>query len=322
MSAAVDYVAIDLELAGISYITGETDERGQVITGTERLLSFRPLELIFRRSWRILVDLFNARHFASVLDRVATLRPRTLREDHLRRLDFVAALSQACAAWEALDYKSAGEYFVAALREFPDVAEALGLRADVQRAADTVHGIWGKRCSAPGCACGLPLSPQTGLDLLAHADRRAEERRHDVAVALLYRLMEYVAQRRLHDRGLRTDAVLLTRLPADVQDKWRTRAEPDGRLKVGMVQAFELLAHLGDPLGARFTELYWHPNGRLRGYLEVRNMSPLAHGFQPVGDEVYGNLRDLVAGEFLSQLVPDWDLRLTRCRLPCLPVEV
>jgi hypothetical protein len=92
MSAAADYVAIDLELAGVSYITGDADERGQVITGTERLLSFRPLDLVFRRSWRTLADLF----------------------------------------------------------------------------------IWSTRCLAPGCGCGLPLSPQTGPDFLAHADRRAE----------------------------------------------------------------------------------------------------------------------------------------------------
>jgi hypothetical protein len=92
MSAAADYVAIDLELAGVSYITGDADERGQVITGTERLLSFRPLDLVFRRSWRTLADLF----------------------------------------------------------------------------------IWSTRCLAPRCGCGLPLSPQTGPDLLAHADRRAE----------------------------------------------------------------------------------------------------------------------------------------------------
>jgi hypothetical protein len=92
MSAAADYVAIDLELAGVSYITGDADERGQVITGTERLLSFRPLDLVFRRSWRTLADLF----------------------------------------------------------------------------------IWSTRSLAPGCGCGLPLNPQTGPDLLAHADRRAE----------------------------------------------------------------------------------------------------------------------------------------------------
>lgn len=321
MSAAADYVAIDLELAGVSYITGDTDERGQVITGTERLLSFRPLDLIFRRSWRTLADLFNRGHFASVIDRVTALRPRTVREDHRRRLDFVGELSRACAAWEVLDYDGACRYFREVLREFGDVVEHLDLRPVVQQASNTVHGIWSTRCLAPGCGCGLPLSPQTGPDLLAHADRRAGEHRHDVAVALLYRLMEYMAQRRLHDRGLRTDAVRLDRLPDSVQARWHARAERDGRLKLGMVQAFELLADLGDPLGARFADLYWTPDSTLRGYLEARNMSPLAHGFQPVGADVYGKLRALLTREFLSQVVADWESWLPRCQLPRLPEE-
>lgn len=321
MSAALDYVAIELELAGISYITGDTDERGQVITGTERLLTFRPLELLFRRSWAALVQLFNARHFAGVLARVAALWPRTVREQHRRLLDLLSVLSQACQAWDALDYRSASLHFESALRDFADLLERLRVRAATQRASDIVHRIWGSRCVAPGCGCGLPLALETGPDLLAHADRRAEERRYDVASALLYRLMEYIAQRRLHDRGLRTDNVRTDLLPDALKGKWRTRAGSDRQLKVGMVHAFELLADLGDTLGGRFLELYWSPEGGLRGYLEARNMSPLAHAFQPVGAEVYEKLRTFVTGEFLAQLVPNWEERAVRCQMPRLPEE-
>ncbi len=237
MSAAADYVAIDLELAGVSHITGDTDDCGEV------------------------------------------------------------------------------------LREFGDVVERLDLRAVVQQASHTVHGIWSTRCLVPGCGGRLPLSAQTGPDLLAHADRRAEEHRHDVAVALLHRLMQYTAQRHLHDRGLRTDEVRLDRLPDSVQARWHARAERDGRLKLGMVQAFELLAGLGDPLGAHFAELYWTPDSTLRGHLEARNMSPLAHGFQPAGADVYAKLRALLTREFLPQVVADWESWLPRCQLPRLPEE-
>ena len=212
MSAAADYVAIDLKLAGVSYITGDTDERGQVITGTERLLSFRPLDLIFRRSWRALADLFNRGHFAGVIARVTALRPRTVREDHRRRVDFLGELSRACAAWEVLDYDGACRYFPEVLREFGDVVERLDLR-------------------------------------------------------------------------------------------------------------LELLPGPGDPLGEHFAELYWTPDSTLRGYLEARDMSPLAHGFQPVGADVYGKLRALLTREFLPQVVVDWESWLPRCQLPRLPEE-
>jgi len=321
MSAAVDYVAISLELAGISYIGGERDEEGRVKSGTERLLSFRPLELLFQRHWRTLVHLFNRGHFASVLDRVEALRDHLIKDAHRKRLRFLARLAEACEAWDTLRYGDAGQGFQDVIGNFGDIIRELSLADDLQRASRVVHVIWKNRCSDPTCNCGLPLKPETALDLLAHADRRAAEHRYDVAVALLYRLMEFMAQRRLHDRGLRTDDVSLERLAGDVRSKWEGRVGVDGRLRVGMVQGYELLDDLGDTLGRRFLDLYRDPTSRLKPYLESRNMSPLAHGFQPVGPEVFEKLRAVITETFLPELVPDWARRLEDYRLPRLPEE-
>ncbi|GBC85710.1 hypothetical protein HRbin11_02160 [bacterium HR11] len=319
MSAAVDYVAISLELAGISYIEGERGDGGQVKSGTERLLSFQPLGLLFRRHWEMLVHLFNRGHFASVLDRVEALRHRVIQEAHRSRLDFLAGLAEACEAWDILHYEEAAQRFRQVIKNFEDLILELHLKDDLQRASDIVHAIWNNRCKSPDCNCGLFLGPRTAVDLLANADRRAAEHRYDVAVALLYRLMEFIAQRRLHDRGLRTDDVRLGYLPENVRSKWEARVGIDGRLKVGMVQGYELLADLGDSLGRRFLELYQAPTSRLKPYLESRNMSPLAHGFQPVGSAVFEKLRDIIVQSFLPELIPDWHRRLGDHRLPHLP---
>ncbi len=290
-----------------------------MISGTERLLSFQPLELLFRRHWRTLVQLFNAGHFASVLNRIEDLQPRVVRPDHRRRLDFIAGLARACEAWDTLRYEAACQGFQRLIKEFRGLTQDLGLHGDLQRASDVVHGIWHSRCKKSDCNCGLPLDTRTALDLLANADRRAAEHRYDVAVALLYRLMEYIAQRRLHDLGIRTDDVRLERLPEDVRAKWEPRGDADGRLKVGMLQGYELLADLSDDLGRKFLELYWAVASPLRPYLESRNMSPLAHGFQPVGQDVFEKLRAVITDEFLGKLVPDWRNRLAVHRLPRLP---
>jgi len=323
MSAAVNYVAVALELGSISYIEGQRDERGQVITGTERFISFQPMELLFRRHWDGLVRLFNAGHFASVLAQIQGLRGRVVHPEHRSRLDFMERLAQACEAWEALDYASASRGFREALSgEFRAEAESLRLVDDLQRASDIVHAIWNRRCTRQGCGCGVLLDgPRVALDLLAHANRRAEEHRYDVAVALLYRLMEYIAQRRLHERGLRADDVRLESLPEAVRDKWASWVGIDKRLKVGMVQGYELLADLGDEVGRRFLECYRDETSRLRPYLESRNMSPLAHGFQPVGQKVFEGLRAIVVGSFLPELAGGWERLLPLHRLPQIPLS-
>lgn len=319
MSAALDYVAISLGLAGISYIEGQRDAHGRVVSGTERFLSFQPQELLFRRSWRALVELFNAGHFASVLRQVARLLPGTVREEHRARLTLVSRLATACQAWESLHYETAGQGFQHTLREHAELTRRLGLEGQVRRACGTVSRIWNKRCLGTDCGCGLLLDERTGVDLLAHADRRAAEHQYDVAVALLYRLMEYLAQLGLHRRGLRSDGVQVDRLPEALRAKWESRMDSEGRLKVGLVHGFEMLGDLGDPVGRRFLDLYLAARSPLKPYLEARNRSPLAHGFQPVGPEAFKKLREVVTCSFLTEFVADWEARLGEHELPRFP---
>lgn len=143
-----------------------------------------------------------------------------------------------------------------------------------------------------------------------------------MAVALLYRLMEYTAQRRLHDRGLRADQVRLELLPDEVRNKWASRVGVDGRLKVGLVEGYELLADLGDKVAQGFLEMYRDRSGRLRPCLESRNMSPLAHGFQPVGGDVFDRLREIAVETLLPHVVHgDWNRLLEAYQLPRFPVR-
>ena len=82
-------------------------------------------------------------------------------------------------------------------------------------------------------------------------------------------------------------------------------------VRFALQEAFELLKHLGDPIGARFAELGWNEKG---SPLQVRNESIAGHGFAPVLEKTTNEflegvlffVADYSYGEILrfSKLVP------------------
>lgn len=151
-------------------------------------------------------------------------------------------------------------------------------------------------------------------DLLRNAERRVTQQRFDDAVGRLYRAMELTAQlllkiavrEQVGREGIATAAVDLDRLPAAIQPGWREKAAgrsglQDGEaLKIGLADAYDLLADLGHPTG-----LHWRQRrGDLVQALQIRNHSLFAHGFAPVG---YGGWRELSSslGGFLQAAVAE-----------------
>jgi CRISPR-associated protein (TIGR02710 family) len=126
-------------------------------------------------------------------------------------------------------------------------------------------------------------------DLLANARRRAVEGRFDDAVARLYRGIEAIAQTRLREaHGIAdTGGVALQQIPETLRPDWEPFAR-EGKVKVALQDAFVLLGHLDDPMAHRFREL--ELDQRDRSPLVSRNTSILAHGFQPVSQNVFPQL--------------------------------
>jgi CRISPR-associated protein (TIGR02710 family) len=134
-------------------------------------------------------------------------------------------------------------------------------------------------------------------DLLANAERCAHRGRYDDAVARLYRATELLAQirlRRVYDiqtGDVWLDSPAIAECPAALEllEKARAQAVPlsegsrgadtrDRQVKIGLWQAYSLLGALGDPLGEHFLADSRH----LKGFLEMRHRSILAHGLDPV----------------------------------------
>lgn len=83
-----------------------------------------------------------------------------------------------------------------------------------------------------------------------------------------------------------TGKIPLERLPSDLQQKLASHAE-DGCVKVGLQDAFRLLAHLGNAVGDRFIK---HNLVGPTSPHQVRNSSILAHGIGPISKHGYAQL--------------------------------
>ncbi len=147
--------------------------------------------------------------------------------------------------------------------------------------------------------------PHTGYekveDLLYNAQRRAAQKRFDDAVARLYRAVEMLAQGRL-DRGygIDTSQVDVHKIPESSRREYVNAKAPDGKIKIGLHQAYQLLRDLRDPLGSLFSE----QQNQLGNALAKRNASILAHGVLPIGEGIY----EEVAGVLMGFLIKGLDL--------------
>jgi CRISPR-associated protein (TIGR02710 family) len=306
MSAALLYAALHLGLNSLVYITGEKGPDGRTLSGTERVYSFHPTKLIFHKNRDRLLSLFNHCQFQAVISQIHDLESSTAHPDHKRELSFLKDLSKAYLAWDTLNIPEASNLFASLNKHFPDWIPKYRLKSSVETANRLLH-----------LEKASDFAPERMLDLLANSDRRFSEGRYDQAAALLYRLLEFIAQSLLHQKGFSTSDIDLQKIPEPLRLKWEPRKSPDGKLKIGLIYAYELLADLNHPLGINFINAYKQPDSDLQKCLNQRNLSIFAHGFHPVSRESCENFRRLVCS-FLSRLIPDYEDRLPEFQFPRL----
>jgi CRISPR-associated protein (TIGR02710 family) len=125
------------------------------------------------------------------------------------------------------------------------------------------------------------------LDLMANADRRATiEGKYEDAVARLYSCLERGAKFRLQRRyRVSTDDVRVDQLPEALREEFaqKYRDPREGKIRLPLSAAYRLLDAFGDELGQRFVVR----QGEILKLLSLRNLSPLGHGENPVGQEGY-----------------------------------
>ncbi|HLI49019.1 MAG TPA: TIGR02710 family CRISPR-associated CARF protein [Chthonomonas sp.] len=287
MAAALALQARDWRCI-FSYVGGAqrtSNGVGIVVSGKEQVLhTSNPWDALGFQTTERFAVLFDQHAFAAAAEVAKVARNNTSSPSLKRELNALCQLAEAYDAWDRFDHKQALSKLQEAMRAINDLAAALpSLRSHtLERLFDSHYQILQQLASDP-----LP-DQQHIKDLVSNAKRRKEEGRLDDAVARLYRAVEALAQLALKERHQipNTKAVPLSSIPEPLRSEWVNRTR-EGKVMLGLRDAYALLDVLGDELGAKFKSL------KLDGDetpLTARNESILAHGFTRVSEEVYWQL--------------------------------
>ena len=272
------------------YFVGGEREDGVVIRGTEKIISQNLYPIYDDLMISKIKELFNTNRFDA---------GKSLLEDITKaKKDTYANLFDAYYYFDNVDYNKANKYFITKefIAEWPDLKKQFSLNAKA-----LYHLNKEDSAMRPFYILG---------SLINNARRRAEETKYDDAIARLYRSLELIAQIKLNEYGIDTSDVEL-----DILNKHGVEQEfkPDfsGKIKLSLVQDYELLNNLGDDLG----EFYIKNKDEFLATISSRNNSILAHGLNSQTEKQYVKFRDLIL-KFASVLNPEMDVYIHETEFP------
>lgn len=292
MSAALVVAAL-LQGWSLSLVSGERRDTVKVAKGTELARRIRSAPFFLEHTLIQTRVLYERHEFAGAAELLQELLTAAeLPPQEQRRLTRLCTFLRALAAWDRFAYSEAYEL----------------LR--------TVGEAWPKGCKVLAQILGDKMLNYKVADLVGNAVRHADQRRYEDAVLRLYRAVELLAQLRLQAYGqdssdLNLEALDLAALPADFAERLRERKEKEERAWVGLVEAYEVLAALHDPVGLAFRE----QQAPLKDLLGQRNNLFLTHGLKPIGEEDWERSLRLVQ-EFLTRAFQAAGLTFSPLRFP------
>lgn len=271
-----------------SYVGGierTKDGVGVVVSGAEKVVyQANPWDALGHHAAEDFVVLFDQHAFLSAANVAAVTKMRVVRPDRKRELSALEHLAKALDAWDRFDHMTSRNLLENVANSANDLRAALG----AGRGERVLSGAARLAEHLGALSKATPPSRHHVLDLLANAKRRKEEGRFDDAVARLYRAIEATAQAVLRERHAIecTEQVPLARVPEMLRATWASRAN-ESVVKLGLQEAYALLAALNDPVGAKFQSAGL---SGAKSPLVARNRSILAHGFERVSDAVFDRL--------------------------------
>jgi CRISPR-associated protein (TIGR02710 family) len=279
MSSGCVLAGASFECGNLSYVGGgKRDTNGRVISGTERVIILTPNEFFIDARRRMIQDFFNIFQFDACIKLISDARTKSMAREVQDELDMLETLVLAYSSWDKFDHLETASYFNKLHGKFD-----IKWQIDTSNSKEMAYKIAKqKEKFAVSREIGDKFSLEILADLLANADRRAQEGKFDDAVARLYRVVEVVAQLLLARRNIDTSKVNFDDLPAAWKEEYR---EYKGSITLGQEKAFSLLECLGEDIGKEFLE-----NKNLRNYLSKRNSSILAHGLMPMTRQIYDEL--------------------------------
>jgi len=302
MSAALLYAVVAVPGVRAQLMAGARDNLAQVRSGTERPRRVELTWLLAEREAARLSAGWQRFAYAEAEEGTAAIL-RDLAEDTAappgarRELERLRDFSALFAAWDRFDHASALRQLRAMPAEFQDWLAPW--RPSLELLCDPDPNRRG------GMQC---------LDLWRNAERRAQRRLYDDAVARCYRMLEATAQ--WHLRAVhKIDPAAMPWEEIDPQLLERAGIERRAKQKElgGLMPSFRFSAAL-EPEGpiAKFLTGQTLPGygkkpraleRELRNMLDLRNLSILAHGFQPIGREGWERFGKFCRELFLPQVL-------------------
>lgn len=305
MSAGAVLAAIGLECGGLVYVTGKRGKDGRVISGTERVATIAPNQILIEARRKLLIEFFNTFQYNACLKLIQDARRRIASVELQTEFNHLENIVQAYSWWDRFAHSKSLEYF----RQLPR-SWSSRWSIDTSRSKEMVSRIARQRESySDSKEIKDKYSEGILADLLANADRRATEGKYDDAVARLYRAVELTAQLLLSRRNIDTSSVRLDDLPQSWHEE---HTSVNGPIQLGQEKAFSLLENLGEKIGERYRE-----NKNLRNYLRKRNDSVLAHGIGPISGDSYQKLAAEVNNLVLLSF-PQLNIIKEKCLFPRL----
>lgn len=290
MSAALVLAALEADWE-ISLVKGTRPDLVKVLNGSEMAALVNAWEVRARQRMAEARQLFNQYAYASAGELLESLvRSGPLSPELEREVRQWVALCRAFDAWDRFDHAQARRL----LEPYQSrvVPQWRFLKALTSPPAPSpLPKLWERGGGTGGGVRASGYEPV--LDLVRNAERRAARGRYDDAVARLYRALEMLAQIRLRQRTppLDTGDLDVSALPEGLRQRYEARRDAtDGKVRLGLRQAYDLLAELGDPLGRVWRE---HEK-RVINALKKRNMSILAHGSMPLAQGDYQEMAGVV----------------------------
>lgn len=288
MTAALFAAASEFPEVNISVTTGKREDLVQVKDGMERLSRLPRNQLYIQRqitSSKSLIKIrdYNAAH--EVLDQLST-------EIHVEHdiFDDLYYLTLGFDRWDKFEYADAMRY----IDSYSQYDEILPYRKRLNSLVKTLENVenWTAQSQLQQDEEGFILV----YDLLRNAERKADLKLYDDAVARIYRALEMYAQFCLftNEPAFHTSNIEISQLPEEVQEHYEHIKQTS--FKVSLINAYRLLQHLEHPIA----EVWDNYENKIMDILQIRNFSYLAHGFKPVPKNEFIRMKEAV-WEFIEK---------------------
>ncbi len=314
MSAALVLAALGRDIPVLRYVhSGQRDERGMVIPGTEKVGQIRTNLVTERRRLDQAERLMGHGDFGAVIELLPHLDGpfAGLFSERFRvQAEALRSAAYIYVAWDRLGYKAAVE----ALDRRGALAKEAGRFAPTPEMSKWLRRLDQRLNPNPrnrsGHATMAAHLRELVCDLLANAERRLRDQHFEDALIRAYRVLELIGQIRLFDQGY--NSADLPPNDAAIKALSFITDGKKGKLQVSRYQAVKLLEYLGDPLADQLIQFDRHSESQT----SRRNDSILTHGFTAMAPPEATPLRKVIADleRLLEEDDPKAGERLTVAR--------